>query len=97
MLDLKVLRENPEAVRAGALKKRLPDRAAAVDKALQLDAELRAMLPKLDAMRSELKNAGKEIGKLSPQQREEFLGRQKERKLEMQQLEEKEKAFAGAK
>jgi seryl-tRNA synthetase len=91
MLDLKFVRENPDAVRAGALKKRLPDRAAAVDKALQIDAELRAMLPKLDAMRSEQKNAGKEMGRLSPEQREAFLGKQKERKVEMQALEEKEK------
>ncbi|MFY9342905.1 MAG: serine--tRNA ligase [Planctomycetota bacterium] len=91
MLDLKWLRDNPDAVRAGALKKRLPDRAAAVDKALAIDSELRAMLPKLDGMRSELKNAGKEIGKLSPEQREAFLGKQKDRKVEMQALEEQEK------
>ena len=91
MLDIKWLRENPDAVRAGAMKKRLPDRAAAVDKALQLDAELRAMLPALDALRSEMKNAGKEMGKMTPEQREAFLGKQKERKVVMQGLEEKEK------
>jgi seryl-tRNA synthetase len=49
------------------------------------------MLPKLDAMRSEQKNAGKEMGRMSPEQRESFLGKQKERKVEMQGLEEKEK------
>lgn len=91
MLDLKLLRENPDAVRAGAMKKRMPDRAAAVDKALAIDAELRAMLPKLDAMRSEQKNAGKEMGKLGPAEREAFLAKQKERKVELQALEEKEK------
>ena len=91
MLDIKWLRENPDAVRAGAMKKRLPDRAAAVDQALQLDAELRAMLPALDALRSEMKNAGKEMGKMTPEQREAFLGKQKERKVVMQGLEEKEK------
>jgi seryl-tRNA synthetase len=91
MLDLKWLRDNPDAARQGALKKRLPDRAAAVDRALQLDSELRGMTPKLDAMRSELKNAGKEIGKLGPAEREAFLARQKEKKVEMQALEEREK------
>ena len=91
MLDIKVLRENPDAVRAGAMKKRLPDRAAAVDRALQLDSELRAMVPKLDAMRSEQKNAGKEMGKLSPAEREAFLLKQKERKVELAGLEEIEK------
>ena len=48
MLDLKLLRENPDAVRAGAMKKRLPDRAAAVDRALQIDGELRLLNPKLE-------------------------------------------------
>ncbi|MFO0279177.1 MAG: serine--tRNA ligase [Planctomycetota bacterium] len=91
MLDLKLLRENPDAVRAGAMKKRMPDRAAAVDRALAVDAELRAMLPKLDAMRSEQKSAGKEMGKLGPAEREAVLARQKERKVELQSLEEKER------
>ncbi len=91
MLDLKLLRENPDAVRAGAMKKRLPDRAAAVDRALAVDAELRAMLPKIDAMRSEQKASGKDIGKLAPAEREAFLAKQKERKGELQALEEKEK------
>jgi seryl-tRNA synthetase len=91
MLDLKLLRENPDAARAGALKKRMPDRATAVDRVLQLDVELRAMLPRLDAMRGELKGGGKEIGKLSPVEREAFLARQKERKAELGGLEEREK------
>jgi seryl-tRNA synthetase len=91
MLDLKWLRDNPDAARQGALKKRLPDRAAAVDRALQLDIELRGMTPKLDALRSELKNAGKELGKLGPAEREAFLAKQKEKKVDMQALEEREK------
>lgn len=91
MLDLRFLRENADAVRAGAVKKRLPDRAAAVDRALQLDAELRAMTPKLDGLRSEQKSAGKTIGRLSPAEREVFLGKQKEVKAELAGLEEREK------
>lgn len=93
MLDLKLLRENPDAARAGALKKRMPDRAAAVDAVLKLDAELRALLPTLDGMRSELKGGSKEIGKMAPAEREAFLARQKERKAEMGGLEEREKAL----
>lgn len=91
MLDLKVLRENPDAVRAGAIKKRMPDRAMAVDAALKLDAELRALLPTLDGLRSELKSGSKEIGKMAPADREAFLAKQKERKAEMGGLEEREK------
>ena len=91
MLDIKLLRENPDAVRAGAMKKRLPDRAAAVDRALGFDAELRALLPKLDAMRSEQKNAGKALGKLSAAEREPFLQKQREFKAELAVLEDQEK------
>ncbi len=96
MLDLKFVRENADAVRAGALKKRLPDRAAAVDRALQLDAELRAMLPRLDAMRGEQKNAGKELGRMAPEQRDAFLAVQKQKKVELQALEVEEKQLRAA-
>ena len=91
MLDLKTLRENPDAVRAGAIKKRMPDRAAAVDRALAIDAELRALLPKLDAMRSAQKSSGKELGKLSAAEREPYLQKQKELKAEIGRLEEQER------
>ena len=91
MLDLKTLRENPDAVRAGAIKKRMPDRAAAVDRALAIDAELRTLLPKLDAMRGAQKSSGKELGKLSAAEREPYLQKQKELKAEIARLEEQER------
>lgn len=91
MLDIKLLRENPDAVRAGAIKKRMSDRLEALDRALALDAELRALSPRLDGMRSEQKTSGKELGKLAPAEREAFLARQKERKVELSALEEREK------
>ncbi|MFO1078723.1 MAG: serine--tRNA ligase [Planctomycetota bacterium] len=91
MLDIRTLRENADAVRAGAKKKRLPDRAEAVDRALAIDTELRAMTPRLDAMRSEQKAAGKTLGKLGPAEREALLQQQKELKAELSALEEREK------
>lgn len=91
MLDIKVLREDGDAVRRGAAKKRMPDRAAAVDRALEIDAELRALMPKLDGMRSEQKNAGKMMGKMQPAERESFLENQRQLKAQMQALEEREK------
>ena len=91
MLDIKVLRDDPQAAREAALKKRMPDRAAAVDRALELDAELRLLIPKLDAMRAEQKAASKEMGKLTPAEREAFLVGQKAKKAEIQILEEREK------
>ena len=93
MLDIKVLREDPEAVRAAARKKRLPDRVAAVDRALAVDSELRALIPSLDGMRGEQKAAGKQMGKLGPAEREQFLAQQKELKQRIQELEEREKAL----
>ncbi len=91
MLDIKVLRDNPDAVRAGALKKRMPDRAAAVDRALAIDAELRALTPKLDALRAEQKKAGGQIGKLSAEERTRHLEQQKVLKSEILGLEERDK------
>ncbi|MCA8973794.1 MAG: serine--tRNA ligase [Planctomycetes bacterium] len=91
MLDIRTLRDNPDAARAGAIKKRLPDRAEAVDRALAIDAELRALVPKLDAMRNEQKSAGKQLGKLAADERDAFLAVQKELKAEMAGLEEREK------
>ena len=93
MLDIKVLREDPEAVKAGARKKRMADRGAAVDHALKIDAELRALIPTLDGMRSEQKNAGKAMGKMAPAEREQFLLKQKELKQQLQGLEEREKTL----
>ncbi|MCA8953801.1 MAG: serine--tRNA ligase [Planctomycetes bacterium] len=93
MLDIRTLRDDPEAARAGAIKKHLPDRAEAVDRALALDAELRALVPKLDAMRNEQKSAGKQLGKLAGAERDAFLAQQKARKAELQTLEEREKGL----
>ena len=91
MLDIKVLRERPEAAKAGAVKKHMPDRVEAVDRALALDAELRAMTPRLDSMRSEQKAGGKQLGKMTPEEREAFLQKQKQLKVELQGLEEQER------
>jgi len=93
MLDIKVLRERPDAAKAGAVKKHMPERADAVDRALAIDAELRAMTPRLDGMRSEQKAGGKQLGKLSPDEREAFLAKQKELKAQLQVLEEEEKSL----
>ena len=51
MLDIRTIRDDPERVRQGALKKRFPDRAAAVDRVLELDAQVRGLIPELDGDR----------------------------------------------
>jgi seryl-tRNA synthetase len=95
LLDPKVIRDNPDAVKAGAIKKHFPDRAEAVDRFLALDAEIRELIPTLDGMRSQQKTASKEMGKimgtLPAEEREQFLASQKALKTELQGLEEKER------
>ncbi len=93
MLDIKVVRENPDLVRAGAHKKHFPDRAEAVDRLLAVDSELRELIPVIDGKRSEQKQAAKQIGKLSPEEREKHLEAQKGLKAELHELEEKEKSL----
>ncbi len=91
MLDLKRLREDPDSVRAGALKKCFPDRAAAVDRVLELDARVRELLPRIEGMRAEQKQAGKQLGKLQGAEREAHLEGQKALKADLQALEQEEK------
>ena len=62
MLDIKLIREDPERFKAAAVKKHFPDRADAVDRLLALDAQVRALIPGLDGKRSEQKAASKEMG-----------------------------------
>jgi seryl-tRNA synthetase len=91
MLDLKLIREQPDAVRAAAHKKRMPARIAAIDRAIALDEELRGLLPQLESMRAGQKAAAKKIGALPPAEREGFLAEQRRVKEELQQLEQREK------
>lgn len=91
MLDIKLVREDPERVRAGALLKHFPDRAEAVDRALALDLELRELIPRLDELRSRQKKAAKTIGRLAPEERARHLEEQKELKARIQELEERER------
>ena len=59
MLDLKLIREDPERVRK-ALERRRAD-ASVVDELLELDARRRQLLPELEGLRSEQKRAGEAI------------------------------------
>ncbi len=66
MLDLRFIRENADAVRAGAKKKRI---AVDLDRLLELDGENRRLSHRADEIRAELNRRGKEIAKLAPDQR----------------------------
>jgi seryl-tRNA synthetase len=60
VLDLKLIRADPDAARA-ALARRGPEAAAALDRALQLDARRRELLPELEGLRGEQNEANRRI------------------------------------
>jgi seryl-tRNA synthetase len=59
VLDLTLIREDPDAVRAGLERRRVP--GGIVDDVLALDARRRELLPELEGMRGEQKRASEAI------------------------------------
>ena len=68
MLDMKFIRENPEAVKKGA---ELKGMKVDVDKLLALDAQKRAAQQKLQELQTEQNKASKELGPLMGQLKKE--------------------------
>jgi seryl-tRNA synthetase len=60
MLDLKRIRQEPDAVRA-ALERRGPAAAAGLDRVIELDARRRELLPQLEGLRGEQNEANARI------------------------------------
>lgn len=60
MLDIKLIRENPEMVKA-AMKTRNKDMDAVVDEVLEIDAERRELMKATDALKQEQNAASKKI------------------------------------
>ncbi len=64
MIDIKFLRENPEAVKENIKKKFQMHKLDLVDEVLELDQKSRELIVKGDELRSQRNNFSKEIGKL---------------------------------
>jgi seryl-tRNA synthetase len=64
MLDLRLIRENPEAVRRAIRAKQLPDALNALNQALLLDEEHRLLRSDLEAKQAERNASSKRIGDL---------------------------------
>jgi seryl-tRNA synthetase len=77
MLDLKLVREDPEGVKQ-ALAKRGPGAADMVDRLLDLDAARRALVTEVDRLRAEQRRRGREVAKAVPDQRDQVLAGLKE-------------------
>jgi len=92
VLDLKFIRQNPEVVKAGALKKRVE---CDVDRILELDVESRTLGQSIDAMRQEQRSAGKTIATASDGERPALLERQRSLKTELKGSEERQTELKG--
>jgi seryl-tRNA synthetase len=72
MLDIRLIRSDPDVVRA-ALARRSADAAADVDRVLELDERWRSVTTELEQVRSEQNAAGKSLrGAPTPEQREQL-------------------------
>lgn len=67
MLDIRLIREDPDSVKAGLEKVQCP--AAVVDEILEIDKRRREALHELETKRAERGRRSKEIGKLPPEER----------------------------
>ena len=69
MLDLKFLRENPEAVKQNIRNKFQDAKLPLVDEVIALDAECRAIITEASALRADRNRLSKQIGALMGQGR----------------------------
>ncbi len=60
MLDINLIRENPEAARAGMHKRGMDP--SPVDEAVRLDSRWREVLQEVEALKGERNTVSKEIG-----------------------------------
>ena len=71
MIDIKFLRENPDAVKENIKKKFQNHKIELVDKVIELDAESRAVKQQADDLRSNRNKISKQIGALMAQGKKE--------------------------
>ncbi|MCI6616597.1 serine--tRNA ligase [Ruminococcus sp.] len=71
MIDIKFLRENPDAVKENIKKKFQDNKLELVDKVIELDAESRAVKQQADELRSNRNKISKQIGTLMAQGKKE--------------------------
>ena len=71
MIDIKFLRENPEAVRENIRKKFQDSKLPLVDEVIELDAQSRAVKQQADDLRANRNKISKQIGQLMAQGKKE--------------------------
>ncbi|RCW47323.1 seryl-tRNA synthetase [Halopolyspora algeriensis] len=85
MIDLKTLREDPEAVRVS--QRARGEDASLVDALLSADERRRSAVSRADTLRAEQKQLGKQVGKASGDERDELLARAKELATQVKEAE----------
>ncbi|MFD1147613.1 serine--tRNA ligase [Saccharothrix hoggarensis] len=90
MIDLKALRENPEAVRAS--QRARGEDETVVDALLSADERRRAAIARADALRGEQKTFGKQVGKARGEERDALLAKGKELAAEVKAAEAEQSA-----
>ncbi len=84
MLDIKLIRQNPDLVKAGAAKKHI---VCDVDGLLAADAEWRKLGVEVDALRAEQNLASKRIGQAAPEERAGLAAAVKQGKEQLKAME----------
>ena len=85
MIDIKFLRENPDAVKENIKKKFQEHKLGLVDEVIELDDKRRATQQQADDMRSEMNKASKQIGALMAQGKKEEAEAAKKEVAELKQ------------
>ncbi|MGO1279686.1 MAG: serine--tRNA ligase, partial [Cellulosimicrobium funkei] len=70
MIDLRLLRDNPDIVRASQVTR--GDDPALVDAALDADARHRAALSEFESLRAEQKSLGKQVAQAQGEEKQEL-------------------------
>ena len=79
MLDIRFVRENPDAVKENIRKKFQDDKLPLVDECIEIDAKVRALKGEGDNLRSERNSTSTEIGSLMREKKVEEANAKKER------------------
>jgi len=90
VIDLKAVRENPEAVRAS--QRARGEDESVVDALLSADERRRAAISRADALRAEQKLFGKQVGKARGEERDALLAKGKEMAAEVKAAEAEQNA-----
>ncbi|MGZ4765533.1 MAG: serine--tRNA ligase, partial [Ilumatobacteraceae bacterium] len=64
MIDVRLLRSEPDAVRSALARRRQPEVLEQLERAISFDSLSRDIVAKRDAIRAEVNDLSKEVGKL---------------------------------